>query len=216
MENMKFFGRGIAGLALILVGILLGGCETDGGRYAGDTSTPTNTADATNEVANARLDPTTTLLRVGDKITVGFADVVQTIPPIDTIVQEDGSITLIYNQKFQAAGKTIGALQTEIRDRYVPQYFKFMTPTINSQERFYFVSGQVKGESRQVYTGYMTVLGAITSAGGYTDFANKHKIRVTRANGQQFMVDGVKALTHPELNIQIFPGDEIFVFKRLW
>jgi polysaccharide biosynthesis/export protein len=215
MENMKFFGRGIAGLAFVLAGILLAGCETDGGNYRDDPLA--QATNGTNAVASAKpLDPSTTLLSVGDEITVSYSDVVAAILPNDTTIQEDGSVTLIYNQKFQAAGKTIGALQSEIRDRYVPQYFKYMTPTVKRAESFYFVSGQVRGESRQVYTGYMTVLGAITSAGGYTDYANKHKIRVTRANGQQFMVDGVKAQTQPELNVQIYPGDNIFVVKRLW
>ena len=151
-------------------------------------------------------DPTVTLLHVGDQITVAFSDVPQTVMPIDTTVQEDGSVTLIYNQKFQVDGKTIGKLQEEIRDRYVPQYFKFLTVTVKRADSFYFVGGEVRAPSRQVYTGYMTVLGAVTTAGGYTDFANKHSIEVTRANHQKFTVDGVKAQTHPEPERPGFPG----------
>ena len=45
-------------------------------------------------------------------------------------VKGDGTITLLQNQDFQAAGKTRGAAGTEIRERYVPAIFKNMTVTI--------------------------------------------------------------------------------------
>ncbi len=135
---------------------------------------------------------------------------------MEDIIKEDGSITLILNQKFQAAGKTIGALQADIRDRYVPQYFKYLTVTIKTQERFYSVGGEVRSPNRQAYTGYMTVLRAIDTAGGFTDFSRKTDVEVTRANGEKYVVNCKKAQNHPELDREIFPGDKIFVHRRLF
>ena len=77
----------------------------------------------------------------GDSIAISFADTPNVIPPIGDSIKEDGSIVLIYNQKFQAAGKTIGALQSEIHDRYVPQYFKYLTISVRPGERYFLVSG---------------------------------------------------------------------------
>ncbi len=57
---------------------------------------------------------------------------------------------------------------------------------------------------------------AIDTAGGFTDFANKGKVEVTHANGEHFMVNARKAQNHPELDKQIYPGDKIFVHKRIF
>ncbi len=165
---------------------------------------------------DAAADPTGTLLHVGDDINVAFSDTPTQIPPIADTIKEDGSITLMLNQKFQAAGKTIGALQSEIRDRYVPQYFKYLTVSIKPETRFYSVGGEVRAPNRQAYTGYMTVLRAIDTAGGFTDFANKSEVAVTHTSGETFYVNCKKAQTHPELDKQIFPGDKIYVKKRIW
>jgi polysaccharide export outer membrane protein len=217
MEMKKFFGRGMAVLAVILAGSLLAGCntgntETGNGGY-GDHTGVAHTG-GTNSPADAA--PTTTLLHKGEEVTVMFSDVVSTIPSITDSIKEDGTITLIYNQKFDADGKTIGQMQEAIRQRYVPQYFKFLTVTVQPQSRFYFVGGEVRGPGRQAYVGKMTVLGAIDTAGGYTDFARRTKIDIVRASGKQIRVDGIEALSHPEKNIEIFPGDRVYVNKRMW
>jgi protein involved in polysaccharide export with SLBB domain len=207
---MKFFGRGIIGLALLFLMMVLAGCDTASTNYKFDPL-----ADNQGKtVPNA--DPSTTLMHGGDILTISFADTPTLIAAEEDVIKEDGSITLIYNQKFQAVGKTVGQLQTEIRDRYVPQYFKYLTVTIKTQDRYYSVGGEVRAPNRQVYTGYMTVLRAIDTASGFTDFANKRKVVVTRASGKKVTVDCKKAQDHPELDVEIFPGDKIFVKKRIW
>ena len=222
MEIMNFFGRGLTGAGLLFAGILLAGCESSS-PYKFDPLAANGTPVAMphGEVGAAvalpvSADASGTLVHIGDALDVSFADTVNGVPPIADTVKEDGSITLIYNQKFQAAGKTIGALQTEIRDRYVPQYFKYLTVSIKTQDRFYSVGGEVRQPSRQVYTGAMTVLRAINTVGGFTEFASKTKVQVIRASGEKFTENCRKALSHPELDREVFPGDIINVPKRLW
>jgi protein involved in polysaccharide export with SLBB domain len=213
---MKLIGRGLAGLAVLMTGWLLAGCGTFSG--------PTYQYDplgVSNQAKSAGGDTGTNgtgggLINVGDELMVSFADVDPAIQAITDTVKEDGSITLIFNKKFTAAGKSVGQLQDEIHDKYVPDYYRNLTPSIKIQSRFYYISGQVRTPGRQAYSGKMTVLGAIDTGGGYTDFANKKKIRVTRANGQQIMVDGIKAITDTSLNIEIFPNDTVYVYKRFW
>lgn len=226
MEIMKFFGRGFAGLGLLLAMVLLAGCETNGGNYAfandplasqgaapGDASVSTTTASSS--AVNTNGSPN--LLGNGDEITVVFSDIPNPPNPIVDIIKDDGTITLYFNEKFHAAGKTTGALQSEIRDRYLEhKIFKYLTVSIATKDRFYYVGGEVKGPGRQVYSGVMTVVKAIDTAGGFTDFARKGRVRVIRANGQTFTVDYSSAVKHPEKDREIFPGDKVQVDKRPW
>ena len=122
------------------------------------------------------------------------------------------------NQTFKADGKTPGDLEKEIRARYVPKYFKYMTVTVKQEEStlWYYVDGEVKAPNRQIYTSRITVLKAIASAGGFTDFANKKKVKLTRVDGRTQIVNCVKALDNPSLDLEVYPGDKIYVPRRLW
>lgn len=119
--------------------------------------------------------PEPEVLSVGDSLTITFTDTPVVIPMFDQKIKEDGTITLALNQTFTADGKTRGDLEKEIRGRYVPNIFKYMTVSVKQQEstRWYYVDGEVKAPNRQIYNSRITLLKAINSAGGFTDFANK-------------------------------------------
>lgn len=155
------------------------------------------------------------ILHVGDRVTVSFQDLVSSITPVEAMIKEDGTISLIYNKQFAAAGKSVGELEQDIRKVYVPNYFVNMTPIVSIMDRFYSVGGEVKSPGRQAYVGRMTVLKAIDTAGGFTDFANKKNVKVTRSNGKQETVNAKKALEDPALDKPVFPGDQVFVKRRI-
>jgi protein involved in polysaccharide export with SLBB domain len=158
------------------------------------------------------------VLRVGDSLTVTFTDLTVPIPPLEEKIKEDGTITLLQNQLFTAAGVTPGDLAKEIRKRYVPDYYKYMTVTVKQQEstRWYYVDGEVRSPTRQIYNSRITVSKAIASAGGFTDFANKKKVKLTRVDGRTQIVNCPKALDNPSLDPEVYPGDKIHVPRRLW
>ena len=162
--------------------------------------------------------PEIEMLRVGDSLTITLTDTPTVIPPFDEKIKEDGTITLTLNQIFKADGKTRGDLEKEIRARYVPDYYKYMTVTVKQQEstRWYYVNGEVKSPARQIYNSRITMLKAIASAGGFTDFANKKKVKLTRVDGRTQTVNCVKALDTPSLDPEVYPGDTIHVPRRLW
>jgi protein involved in polysaccharide export with SLBB domain len=58
---------------------------------------------------------------------------------------------------------------------------------------------------------------AIIRAGGFGDFANKRKIKVTRKNGQDFTVDLKRVIEegHTEDDVVLLPDDQIYVPQRL-
>jgi protein involved in polysaccharide export with SLBB domain len=179
---------------------------------ASPAATPVEATQGTNTPARGRYD----MILPGDNLTIIIEDLPTQVFPRDERVREDGSITLLQNQTFEAAGKTRGQLEKEIRERYVPRIFKTMTVSVQFKKdtQFYYVGGEVKIPNRQVYLSRVTVLKAIQSAGDFTEFANKHKVELTRVDGHKFVINCVKAQKDPKLDLEVFPGDKVWVPRR--
>jgi polysaccharide biosynthesis/export protein VpsN len=158
-------------------------------------------------------------LHVGDTVTITFtglpAEEDQT--PQEKPIKEDGTISLPYVDHVQAAGKTAGELEDAIHDRYVPAYYTHLSVTVKiTSDRVYFVRGEVKSPGRLIYAGPITVTRAIDSAGDFSDFANRKKIVLIRANGQRFKLNADKILNGDAPDPPVFPGDQVEVERRLW
>jgi protein involved in polysaccharide export with SLBB domain len=162
--------------------------------------------------------PEPQVLHIGSSVTITFMDTPIPIPPFEGKIKDDGTITLTLNQTFKADGKTPGELEKEIRARYVPDYLKLLTVTVkqDTSTQWYYVNGEVRSPARQVYVSRITVLKVIASASGFTDFANKKKVKLTRLDGRMMTVNCVKALDNPALDPEVYPGDTIHVPRKLW
>jgi len=77
------------------------------------------------------------------------------------------------------------------------------------------VGGEVRTTGSFGFEGGMTVLKAINRAGGFTEYADRRKVRITRINGQQIMVDCKLALKKPDLDVPLYPGDRIEVVRSI-
>ena len=85
---------------------------------------------------------------------------------------------------------------------------------------FVSVQGEVKTPNDNIscYQG-TTVLKAIQAAGGFTDFANKKKVKLIQILSQSLgqterrTVNCEKAMEDPELDLPIHPGDKIIVSR---
>lgn len=156
-------------------------------------------------------------IRVGDTLLITFSDLPGPLqPPIEDRVRDNGRIMLIQNLSFQAAGKERAELEKEIHDAYVPKYFKTMSVQVTPQKntQFYYVDGEVRKPDRQIYISRLTVLKAIASANGFTDFAHKSKVLLTRSDGRTETINCIKAQKDPRLDPEIYPGDRIQVFRK--
>lgn len=193
---------------LPLLGLLAAGCQTT---YDNISFTP---VPEDGEFADGASSDDVGRFAVGDLIRITFSGASFEIPPHEERIKEDGTITLPLIGSVQAAGKTQGELQREITDRYVPDYYRRLTATIISDQRVYFVSGQVRQPGRQVYIGATTVLKAVTSSGGFTDFADRKRVVLTRADGRRQVVDCIRAAQDANMDPAIFPGDRIDVPMR--
>jgi len=208
----------VAGLCLLGVALACGGCDTSGGGRQGITNRPGQYRAVTPPVAREPLPgPGHDIIRVGDKITVRLSDIPNPPEAIELRVPEDGQITLILDQKVTAAGKIAGQLETEIHDIYVKKFFNQLTVNVKSEERAFYVDGEVRKPDRYLYAAELTALKAIAVAQGFTEYAKKTRVEVTRINGgKPIIVDCVKAMRNPKLDIPIYPGDRIFVPRRIW
>jgi len=98
----------------------------------------------------------------------------------------------------------------------VPKFYTHLTVTVNIGDRVYYVSGEVKQPGRQLYVGQTTVTRAITSAGDFTDFASHRNVVLTRTTGQRIKVNVDRVRSGKETDPSVYPGDSIFVHRRLW
>lgn len=148
---------------------------------------------------------------VGDIVALSFHGTVEPIPSVQERIKEDGTINLPFIGSVKAAGKTPAEIQTEVLHLYVPRFTPRLTIIPGSDRRVYFVGGQVAHPGRYEAVGPLTVFKAIESAGGFTDYAARRHVMVTRADGRAFVVNCVKVAKNPSLDLLIYPGDKIQV-----
>jgi polysaccharide export outer membrane protein len=101
----------------------------------------------------------------------------------------------------QAAGRIAGALsQSFIRNPSVTAQIETYRP--------FFIQGAVKGAGQFAYVPGMTVRAAISTAGGYSETANRNRVTLYRQQGSQMYKASV------DLDFPIYPGDTIVVAER--
>jgi protein involved in polysaccharide export with SLBB domain len=202
MERLwKTTGRLAVVLGIIITG-LLSGCKT-GPRFS----------DLPPEGIGNRF-------HLGDQVTVTCVNPASPtgsdlIPAHSERIGEEGTLTLDLIGSIVAVGKTPNELQKEIRAKYVPKYFPDLNVTVKGETRYFYVDGEVGSRGAKEYPGEMTIVKAISVAGGFTDFAKKTKVRLTRA-GRTETINVEKAIKDPKYDVQIFPGDTIHVPRRIF
>ncbi len=187
---------------------LLRGREKNNQGSAGGQATPQQAGPAATDVSYT--------IGVDDVLDISVwkePDVSRSVP-----VRPDGKISLPLINDVQAAGLTPADLATEITGRLKkflndPQVTVIVTQ-INSR-RVYIVGGVVRAGAYPLLPG-MTVLQAISSAGGFTVYADTKAIRVVRvADGKQtelpFDYHAVLKGSKSSENILLLPGDTIVV-----
>lgn len=201
---MRNFFRCITAVAALALGV---GCELPPTNGAG--------ADGGNQVAVVATAPGLETIKVGDKLTIKIRDIPNELE-FEQTVSEAGKITIPYNIDLVAAGIKRSELETAIYNSLVPKYFRRATIVVTAEDRVIYVDGEVNQRGRVAYSGNMTALTAISAAGGFTDFANKGKIVVTRVDGKKVTVNGKRAIKDSSMDQPVYPGDQIRVERRFW
>jgi polysaccharide biosynthesis/export protein len=140
-------------------------------------------------------------------------------------VNDNGELEVPYVGLVAAQGKTCKDLAYTIKGLLEKEYYYHATVILavdrvseKSRGRIY-VYGSVKSQGPQEIPPdeNYTVSKAIIRAGGFGDFANKRKVKVTRKNGKEFNVDLKRVIEegHTEEDIVLVPDDQIYVPQRL-
>jgi polysaccharide export outer membrane protein len=158
-------------------------------------------------------------IRSQDKLVIVFNDIPAAAGGSGALIHEvtvpdDGSITLHLNKTINVKGRTVAEVQEIIKTNYVPRIYLNLTPTVTIKERYFFVYGEVRRADRYVYTPDLTVLKAIATSGGFTDFANRSEIELTIFNGNKFLINGKVAEKNPAHDMKVLPGEKIHVPRR--
>jgi polysaccharide biosynthesis/export protein len=162
---------------------------------------------------------------VPDDYVIGSGDVLHiavwkepdvTVPTV--VVRPDGRIAIPLIKDVEVAGLTplqAEKLITDLLSKYIntPNVTVVVT-TINSKK--VYVLGGVKKEGPLPYTYRMSVMQALSEAGGLTEYAKRKKIYVLRTeNGKDYRLpfdyDAVIKGEKMEQNIQLLAGDTVVV-----
>ena len=140
-------------------------------------------------------------------------------------VNDGGELEVPYIGLISAAGKSCKELAFAIKTALEREYYYHATVIIavdhiseKSRGKVY-VYGSVKGQGPQEIPANesYTVSKAIIRAGGFSDFANKRKVKLTRKGGKDFVVDLKRVIEegHTEEDVVLQPDDQIYVPQRL-
>jgi len=129
----------------------------------------------------------------------------------DYTVEDSGAISLPYIKQVDVAGKTYREIEQGIAASLLRQGIMTGDPVVNVgpvELRPFYVVGEVNKPGQFEYRQGMTVLAAISAAGGYTYRAQTGKVAVTR------VVNGKDVTAKADEFATVLPGDRIRVYER--
>ena len=134
------------------------------------------------------------------------------------VVRPDGKISMPLLKEIEVAGMTPKQLEHAITEKLSKLInaadVTVVISAINSKK--VYVVGAARREGPLAYTYKMTVMQALSEAGGLTDYAKRKKIYVLRTeNGKEYQLpfnyDEVIKGQKMEQNIQLLAGDTIII-----
>jgi len=148
----------------------------------------------------------------------------------DQRVDSNGQVSIPLLGTVKVAGLSLGEAQTLIASRYVEAEI-FIHPEVSVSVMEYspkevMVLGQVGKQGKQSFppeAANMSIVEAITAAGGLTRIAKGDGVRVTRKDGsgadQSFTVNVERLIQGRSAQTEVFmlqPGDVVFVPERVF
>lgn len=138
----------------------------------------------------------------------------------DYAVSGDGTISFPLIGVVAVTGKTPSQLEVELRERLADGFFKnpqvsVLVKEYNSKKVSVF--GQVRRPGTLPFGDGMTIVEAISQAGGFTGMARRNAVTVTRdeAEGQKKYTVPVERIGKGSAaNFYLVPGDVVFVPER--
>ena len=158
------------------------------------------------------------LLRIGDTIIIRLTGVPTADQGIFEVkIDESGKISMPYIGSLSAANATTVQLKKLIESTFIKEEI-FTNPNVTvdlKEQRFVDVTGEVRMPQRVPYTKDLTAMGAVAACGGFTDFANRRKVRLTQAGvTREFNAKDIQA--DQGRDIKLTPNDKIHVDRSIF
>lgn len=130
-------------------------------------------------------------------------------------VGDSGKIDLPYVGKVTIGGLTTSEAAHVIDEVYLSQQvFSHPAATVNigGPDPFVIIDGQVAHPQHLAIRPDLTLLQAITEAGGFTDSADQKAVRLEQAaSGHALVCDVTMIIRQPDQDLVLHAGDKIFV-----
>jgi polysaccharide export outer membrane protein len=134
-------------------------------------------------------------------------------------VSPDGSITFPYIGRVDVKGKTPAEVQEEIQSRLADGYLKYPVVSVavkESRSKKFYVYGEVLKPGTYFLEDNMTVMKAISIAGGFTKYGSSSRVKVlrpkTNAAGYETLKANMKLIMNGlAKDIVLEPGDIVQV-----
>ena len=165
----------------------------------------------------ARMDASDYLIGSGDTLQISvWKEVEVSVPSV--VVRPDGKITMPLIKEIAVSGLTprqAEAVITEGLSKFITDPNVTVVVASTPSKKIYLV-GAVKREAPILYTYGMTVLQALSEAGGLTDYARRKRIYILRTeNGREYRLDfnyeEVVRGQNMGQNLLLLPGDTIVI-----
>jgi protein involved in polysaccharide export with SLBB domain len=161
---------------------------------------------------------TSDLLRGGDTLIIRLTGVpAQDQGIFEVKIDESGKISMPHIGSLVAANNTTVELKKLIESTYLKEEI-FTNPNVTvdlKEQRFVDVTGEVRMPQRVPYTKDLTALGAVAACGGFTDFANRRRVRLTQGGQtQEFNAKEIQA--DQGRDIRLKPNDKIQVDRSIF
>ena len=168
-------------------------------------------------IAATNID-TSDLLRGGDTLIIRLTGVPSQDQGIFEVkIDESGKISMPHIGSLVAANNTTVELKKLIESTYLKEEI-FTNPNVTvdlKEQRFVDVTGEVRMPQRVPYTKDLTALGAVAACGGFTDFANRRRVRLTQGGQtQEFNAKEIQA--DQGRDIRLKPNDKIQVDRSIF
>ena len=193
-----------------------------------DPVLPATSTAPTSSLSDAGLDHVTKL-GIGDRLSFRIIEDQEDAKPL--VVMDSGELEVPYVGRVRAVGKTCRELAKEIRVELEKDYYYQATVIValdqfNRSRGKIYIAGYVRiaGPQDVPTDEVLTLSKAIMRAGGFTDFADKRRVRLTRKAVdkeaddivQQVDVGAIIEEGHIEKDIKLEAGDSVYVPSRLF